>query len=239
MAYRRKQYRRRRAPVRRLRYRRKRYVRRRRFARANGHSLLLKVRSMRDIILTDAKPDYAEVTGWALDDFSAGSEVTAAAGLFQEYRINMVVVRYIPTNNVSDVNGTFFSGTATGTTLFQTGWVNGNCYTALDFDSTTLPASEAEMLQYGSMRVTPTTRGWTRIIRPRFKTSTLGDGSATPVSVNLRNGWLTTSTEGLTATYRGFKMFFSDCKGYDPGNLADYQVGRILTTVYVSFRKRK
>lgn len=236
MAFRRKSFRRRRAPVRRLRFRRKRFVRRRRFTRRRGDSLLLKVRSIRDIVLTDAVPNYSEVTGWSLNDFTAGSEITAAQGLFMEFKINMVVVRFIPKNNVADANAVCFNQ-STGLT-FQANWQAGQVYTVIDYDSSSAMTAEADALQYTSMRVTPTWRPWTRIIRPKLKLVGLSDSSTTN-SVFLTNGWLPCSAVGEATLYRGFKMMFQDCKGSDPGTLPDFRVGRILTTMYVAFRKRK
>lgn len=236
MAYRRKQYRRRRAPVRRLRYRRKRYVRRRRTTRMRRDSLLLKVRSVRQITLTDAIPNYSESTGWSLNDFTAGSEVTAAQGLFQEFKINMVTIRYIPKNNTADANSVCFNQD-TGLT-YQANWRAGRICTVVDYDTSSALSTEADALQYGSLKVSPTWKPWTRVIRPKLKLLGLSDSSSNN-AVFLTNGWLPCSAVGEATLYRGFKLMVLDCKGSDPGTLPDFNLGTILTTMYVAFRKRK
>lgn len=238
MAYRRKLYRRRRAPIRRRLVRRKRFFRRRRSGMRRGDSLMLKVRSIRNITLTDSTPNYSEATGWSLDDFTAGGEVASAASLYQQYKINMVTVRYIPRDTVADINNAVFSGVATGTTIFQAGWRNGTVTTCIDFDNGNPLAAQADAIQYNSMRMTPVVKPWKLIIRPKFKVAIYND-LAQSIGAQLSNGWLSTDNNGLAVLYRGFKMLFADCKGSDPGALPDLLVGQILTTVYASFRKRR
>lgn len=215
-------------------------VTRRRMYHTNKYdTLALKVRSIRQIILTDATPNYSEALSWSLDDFSAGGEVLQAAGLYQQYKINMITVRWIPSQTVANVNDRLWSntvGTSPGS-IFEAGWQNGTISTVLDYESTTA-ASVSDALQYSSLRLTPLVQPWIRVIRPKYKTVVLSDAS-TNIASNLNNGWLATDTAGLGVAYRGMKMVFSDCKGADPGTLPNFTAGTVLTTVYVVFRKRR
>lgn len=200
------------------------------------NELDLKVRSIRDIVLTDAVPTHSEVTGWSLDDFTAGGEVTAASGLYTEFKITKAIVRFIPKNNTADANAVCFNQ-SDGLT-YQANWRAGQIMTAVDTDSISAWTAESEALQYNNLKVTPTWQPWTRTFSPKLKLVALSDTGSSNYAM-MTNGWLPTSNSGLATLYRGYKMMIIDCKGSDPGTLPDFTIGRILTTLHVTFRKRR
>lgn len=212
-----------------------------RVQRRLGH-LFLKVRSVRNIQVSDASPVHSETTTWSLDDFTAGGEIGQAAGLFQEYKINAARVQFFPTRNTSGLEGASFVQTLpTVGSIYQSSWKAGQVYFAVDYDGGTPWSAAADGLQYGNLKLTTSIQRFDRLIRPKFKSVIMNDaGSPANVAAGFRNGWLSTDTVGQTVRYAGFKMLIDELKDVtDPGTLNDLVVGRIVTTLYVAFRRRR
>lgn len=136
------------------------------------------------------------ITTSAVDQFAGYSfsfdqlpNYTEFTNLFDSYRINKIVVKWIP--NRTDAA----AGTATE--------LEAQFTSALDFTDATAPANMNEMYQYESFKLTRGTRAHTRVFRP----STI-DYVATSAGANSGNPtwrqWISTSSP--TILHYGLKV---------------------------------
>lgn len=146
-------------------------------------------------------------------DIAGSAEFTA---LFDQYRINKVVLKFIPLANSSEVAGQ-------ATTLF---------YSALDFNDDTPVASEAEIVEYSSCKITQGLRYHTRVWTPTTLDMLTDDTGATTYIGNPKiKQWISTSAPSVP--HYGLKYFRP---AQPAGQLVTYKLVKI---VYFSCRSVK
>ncbi len=136
---------------------------------------------------------------------SSASFDTDFGGLFNAYLAVKTHYHFIPALNTNEL--------VSGDTLFLT-----PLYTVNDPVDTTVPTTEAEMLQYGSLKVHSLTNEFRRTIMPSVALS-LNSGNAFPGS---RAFWVSI---GSDPQMNGLKMLLPDM-----GQAAATPIGRMITT---------
>ena len=129
---------------------------------------------------------------------------TDFGSLFSLFRPVRTVFRFIPALNVNEV--------ASGDTVFMT-----PMYTALDPSVTTVPTTEADLLQCGSCKVHMQGKVWSRSTIPSVAVA-LNSGFALPPASNL---WISI---GSDPQMNGLRMFVPDM-----GQSAAIPLGRMMT----------
>lgn len=149
----------------------------------------------------DSLPNYTEFTN-----------------LYDMYKINAIKLSFVPTAS-EYINST------TSSVIAQNGFQRFN--SVLDYDDTSVPVSENELLQYATLKNTPGTRPHVRYFKPRILTTveeivgaTLGSSSTAPRWISC----LSPSVEHL-----GVKIFV-------PPPVAGSAIGAAITyTVYATY----
>lgn len=129
---------------------------------------------------------------------------TDFGGLFSLFRPVRTTFKFIPALNTNEI--------ASGDTVFMT-----PIYTVLDPSVTTVPTTESEMLQCGSMKTHMQGRPWSRSTCPSLAVS-LNSGFALPPA---RNYWISI---GSDPQMNGLRMFVPDM-----GQAAAIPLGRMMT----------
>lgn len=131
--------------------------------------------------------------------------------LFDEYRINKVVVKFIPNFTGSDMNpnATFNS--------------MPNIYSIIDYDDQSTPANLDELLQYPSMKLTRGNSIHTRVFTPKVSLDVNGTGG---VAAKAKQ-WLDCAVS--TVPHNGMK-YWLDAAGVSTGSY------RVFVTMYFSCR---
>jgi len=152
---------------------------------------------------------------FTLDSLPNYTEFTA---LYDLYKINGIKLSFVPSAS-EYINSTTSSVTA------QNGFQRFN--TVLDFDDTSVPVSENELLQYASLKTTP---GWathSRYFKPRVNTVVEGIVGATLGSASTAPKWI--STLNPEVEHLGIKVFV-------PPPIAGSSIGAAITyTVYATY----
>ncbi len=124
--------------------------------------------------------------------------------LFSVYKAIRTTFQWVPCNNTNEL--------VSGDTVFAT-----PVYTVVDPAVTSVPTTEADMLQYGSFRATPMWQPWRRTIRPSIAMS-LNSGNAFPPASNF---WVSI---GSDPQMNGLRMYVPDM-----GQSAATPLGRMIT----------
>lgn len=154
--------------------------------------------------------DYSNHFGFTLGQLPNATEFT---GLYDEYRINKVVIKLIPKFN---------------STLQGTGIANymNQVHTCLDYDdANALPTATAinDITQYQSHRMTMGARTVTRVVVPKIELT--GSGAQAPKAYQ----WL--DTDQTAALHNGVKVVIPKCDNASSLIIYDLQI-----TTYLSFR---
>jgi len=161
-------------------------------------------------------PSYAQGYQFQLDQLPNYTEFT---NLFDMYRINYVVMRFIPTGTQVQTN------------------VDGNneevplMYVVIDYNNAGVPADQNELKQYGNCKVMAINRPFTLKFRPRTATPVYRDGASSAYLQNDAKLWLDCNYADIP--HYGVRL-------YVPGGTQRnvYRV-RLELTYYVSFRNTK
>lgn len=169
--------------------RRRRYIRRR-INRRPLTKRALRVhhfkRSGTPFNITGSTVDVFGGYSFSLNDVPAVTEFT---NLYDQYRLNKVVVKWIPLTTETNVGQS--------TTLF---------YSVLDFNDDVAPTTEAEILQYASLRISQGLRTHTRVLTPASLDDLTDDTGGTRYAGNPKTKqWISTSAP--TAPHYGIKFF--------------------------------
>lgn len=144
--------------------------------------------------------------------FNMSSQGTEIPPLFDCYRINKVVCKFVPNRDNANFGGTSYIP---------------NFYSVLDFTDSTIPTSLTELYDYGNLRITRGSIIHTRALVPA--TNDAIEGPAAIVSGNPRyKQWITTSQMGIPhfglkyavdnvggatdVTYKTFITLYFSCK---------------------------
>jgi len=125
--------------------------------------------------------------------------------LFSIFKAMRTTFRWYPGSNTNEI---------TSGDLVQASPV----YTVVDPAITTVPTTEADLMQYGSLKVTPMWRAWARTIRPSLAIA-LNSGNSYPPASNF---WVSI---GSDPQMNGLRMFVPDL-----GQTAVTYLGRMITT---------
>ncbi len=125
--------------------------------------------------------------------------------LFSVYKAVRTTFHWIPCNNTNEL--------VSGDLVFAT-----PVYTVVDPAVTSVPTTEADMLQYGSFKATAMWQSWKRTIRPSIAMS-LNSGNAFPPASNF---WVSI---GSDPQMNGLRMLVPDM-----GQSATTPLGRMITT---------
>jgi hypothetical protein len=136
---------------------------------------------------------------------------TEFSALFDEYRINKVVVKFVPNFTGSDLNPN-----ASFNSL-------PNIYTILDYDDNNTPANLDELLQYPNMKMTRGHAIHTRIFTPKVCLDVGGSNAVAPKAKQ----WLDLSFASIP--HYGMKWWL-DASGVTTGKY------RVFITMYFSCR---
>lgn len=137
---------------------------------------------------------------------------TEFTALFDEYRINKMVVKFVPNYTGSDMNPN-----ATFNSL-------PNIYSIIDYDDASTPANLDELLQYPNMRMTRSNQIHTRVFTPKVSLDVNGvAGTAAKAKQWLDCNQTTIPHYGMkywidaagvsTGTYRIFITMYFSCRG--------------------------
>lgn len=121
--------------------------------------------------------------------------------LFDEYKIVKAKVRFMPTNNSAQVNSVS-GGQYQGLGLITT---------ALDYNDGTPPATQEEVMNYGTRRVTRSNRTHVRVLTPKSQSALYNGVLTTAYSPVSR--WIPTSHSSVP--HYGVKAWFQGGSG-DP-----------------------
>lgn len=152
---------------------------------------------------------------FTLDSLPNYQEFTS---LYDLYKINGIKLSFVPSAS-EYINST--TSSVTGQNGFQ------RFHTVLDFDDTSVPVSENELLQYTSLKSTP---GWathSRYFKPRVNTVVEGIVGATLAASSTAPKWI--STQDPSVEHLGVKVFV-------PPPIAGANIGASITyTVYATY----
>lgn len=161
-------------------------------------------------------PAYARGYQFQLDQLPNYTEFT---NLFDMYRINFVVMRFIPT------------GTQVQTNVDGNGEEVPLMYVVIDYNDGSTPADENELKQYGNCKVMAINKPLTLKFRPRTASPVYRDGASAAYLQNDAKLWLDCNYANVP--HYGVRL-------YVPGGTQRnvYRV-RLECTFYVSFRNTK
>lgn len=154
----------------------------------------------------------ATTQGWyfRLADLPNYTEFTA---LFDLYRFNKIVVRFVPSFTGSDMNPA------------TTSWAIPTFYSAIDHDDAVTPANLDVLMQYPSLRLTRGNRIHTRIFTPAVSTD-IFTGTTEGSSPKFK-AWL--NCADATVPHYGLKFYIDQ----PPSTYGKYQC---FVTVYMSMK---
>lgn len=149
-------------------------------------------------------------------------QVSTFADLYDMWRIDKIVMNFMPVYNCNPpiVEGTAGTGTKTG---------GGLLFTAKDYTNGDAPTSAQDVIQYQTVKWTPSYEPHWRSIKPQpiFEV----EGVVQPL-VNNKNVWY--STDDTTGAYAGIKV------AYVPSPISGVeQRFQIVTTYHLSFKNVK
>lgn len=153
--------------------------------------------------------------------------------IWQYYRINMVVVKFIPcSTNKDEDNFHYSNGPTTYGQDSEAGWLD----TAIDYSDVSTPTSESELLSYQNMKQTKAFRGITRKFRPALSVPSYETTTGWGYTPKWKQ-WLRTADPSVP--HYGIKWYVMSPEA---GNSAlDHPVivprWRYETTVYMSLKK--
>ena len=98
--------------------------------------------------------------------------------LFDQYRINKVVCKFIPTANQLNVN------TAPNTVTVP------QIYTVTDYDSATSPSTVNEMMEYATVKAVSSNKPFTRVLVPRTASPIFRSGVTAAYMQNPARQWI-------------------------------------------------
>ena len=142
-----------------------------------------------------------------LSDLPVSADFT---GLFDQYRLEKVVVRFIPMQNISAVG---------------TGFCNSCLLTAVDLDDANAPGTQTDLQQYETYRVTHCAQPQTIAIKPRIA---VGAYSGAFTSFMNTTGWIDVASPAVQ--HYGIKMCLTQSNSI---NTCQY---RVEADYYVRFK---
>lgn len=166
--------------------------------------------------------DVLGAYGFAISDLPNYTDFT---NLFDFYKINKVVVRFMPVANLSDT--TTFSNFSTMSTL--------RIFTAVDYNSVAQPADVNAVREYQNCKVTQYTSGQTRTFCPRANVEASSDVASNLPSAQysqLGNPWINVAYEDVL--HCGLKVAI-DTSLFNTANITpDNVVMRVEGIMYFS-----
>jgi hypothetical protein len=149
-------------------------------------------------------------------------QVSTYADLYDMWRIDKIIMNFTPVYNCNPPvsSGALGAGTVTG---------GGLLFTAKDYTNGDSPTNAAEVIQYQTVKWTPSYEAHWRSIKPQpfFEV----EGVVQPL-VNNKNVWF--STNDTTGTYAGIKL------AYVPSPVSGVeQRFAVVTTYHLSFKNVK
>lgn len=195
--------------------RRRRYTRRRIMSRSLTKRALKVHHFKRTFALNFISSSSAgDVLGAYLFTFSQLPNYAEFTNLYDQYRINKIVVKFIPTHNSSDVSVAAQS--------------IPNFNTVLDFNDATPLTLQSQLFEYQNWRMTRGTQVHTRVFRPSTLDATSTSGAITATNPTWRQ-WISTvnsdvphfglkyCAEGTTfadgaMAWRPYVTFYFSCK---------------------------
>lgn len=139
--------------------------------------------------------DTLDSLTFSLVDLPAPTDFT---NLFDWYKINYVVIKFLPYFNTVNAPGSSITFTTTSSAN------NMRIFTAIDYNDDTVPANINAIREYKNCKVTRYTQGQTRKFKPR---PTLVSDDATPdVQYPIGNPWISTDTTGDDVAHFGLKL---------------------------------
>lgn len=203
--------------TRRTTLRRRRPMRRRPMMRRRPRLASLKVHHFKRTdtasTLTGSITDAFGGMAFTFNDIPNNTEFT---NLFDQYRINKVVLKWVPLANSAN------AGTQS-TTLF---------YSVLDYTDDTVPTTEQQLVEYASLKITQGLRQHTRIFTPTTLDSLTDDTGAATYSGNPKiKQWISTSSPNVP--HYGVKYLRP---AQPTGQLVNY---KLIKTFYFSCRSVK
>ena len=192
---------------------------RRKFNRSNQ---ILRVRKV-------VKKDRVNVVGgttlFAFDTFELSDipQYAAYAGLYEEYRIDKVVCKYVSLNNMALANQTALNTTLPFVSL-------GMIHTAIDTNDSTVPTSIQDMMNDSTYRGTRSSQNHTRALYPKFLNVVAG-----AVQAQSSGGWLKTENDNIS--HYGIKIALEG-GSVSLAGATSYIVEPIIT-YYLSFKNPK
>jgi len=161
-------------------------------------------------------PAYDAGYEFKLNDLPNYQEFT---NLFDMYRINFVVMRFVPTATQVLVNSDANSEEAP------------LIYTAIDYNNADAPGSADVIKQYGNCRVNALNVPFTLKFRPRTATPVFRDGVSSAYLQNPARLWIDCSYADVP--HYGVKVYVTS------GNTRQVYRVRIELTYYLSFKNTK
>lgn len=145
---------------------------------------------------------------------------TTLSALYDQYRINKVVLKLIPMMNVSNANVATSSAQNPGLIM-----------SVLDYDDSTPLAALTDYFQYANFKQQPMISGrvHTRILTPCVRDIMLNSGGASVAAGVKKRQWIDCSQGAIT--HNGVKIYMDPW--YSVNSAQTYQV---IATYYVSFR---
>uniref|UniRef100_UPI004047F021 hypothetical protein n=1 Tax=Orrella sp. TaxID=1921583 RepID=UPI004047F021 len=150
---------------------------------------------------------------------------TNFTNMFDQYRINTVVVKFIP--HMTEMVNKPYDDTTTPTS----GGTIPNLCVAVDRDDATVPASYNELKARSKSRIVPATKPLTFKLRPSRLIATYDAGAANAYTVDVSKRWINSSSPNLN--HFGLKYALEDSS---PANAYIYEVEIMY---YLSFKDRK
>lgn len=239
MAFRRRNMRKKRAFRRGRSFRRRRFFgRKRRSAIRRGNIFFVKFRKHENISISDANPTLMLTRAWALDDFSTGGEIAHAAGLYEQFKIARVKVEWFPYQASGNYGNVMFNQNVDQ--FYRANWKDQVVFSAIDHVDDAAPSAVADLLQYNSMQKHMASRYWKRYFKPRA-TAYYQNDAGTPISTpgGPIAPWCSTLAAGQSIKWRGLKIASDSFKNYDAGTLPDLEIAKVVTTLYVAFKRRR
>lgn len=121
----------------------------------------------------------ADVYGSNVFSLNAIPNHTEFTALYDQYKINMIKIQYIPRGNSTDIQ--------TGTTTGQ----STGLFTVLDYDDNNVPTSIDELMQYQNMKMSRSHQIHKRIIKPLARINVVGSlGAGVNGMYGHRNPWI-------------------------------------------------
>lgn len=166
---------------------------------------------------TPATPAY--VSGGMQFQLADLDQLASFQALFEQFRINLIQVQFIPLFNESAIGQ--------GTSLGQRA---GELYVMHDFEDTTAPTDLTVLRQRQDTQVAASYQPLTINIKPRCDIYAINGSASTAAATSVTAPWLQTSSVGSTISHFGLK--------YAIANMGDTVVPKWIVRIkfYLQFR---